>query len=145
MDIEKALRGLQQIAETPGAPPVDIEAGRERLREAARRLRDDPLEARRIDNLAKRIDRYEKDYRLGHQALQRQDFDTAERYLRRAALHGNDEAAYWLAVILEMHSARQRLKRRPEKARELAAEARRWRLLAEESGLAAALDDTPDS
>jgi predicted NBD/HSP70 family sugar kinase len=145
MNIEKALKGLKETPEAAGDPPVDIEAGRERLREAAQRLRDDPLEARRIDDLAKRIDRYEKDYRLGQQALQRQDFGTAEHYLRRAALHGNDEAAYWLAVILEMHTARQRLKGRPEKARELAAEARRWRLLAEESGLAAALDDTRDS
>jgi predicted NBD/HSP70 family sugar kinase len=148
MNIEKALKGLKETPEAPadlGGPPVDIEAGRERLREAARRLRDDPLEARRIDDLAKRIDRYEKDDQLGHQALQRQDFGKAEHYLRRAALHGNDEAAYWLAVILEMNSARQRLKGRPEKARELAAEARRWRLLAEESGLAAALDDTRDS
>jgi predicted NBD/HSP70 family sugar kinase len=139
MNIEKALKGLRETLREPAA---DIEAGRDRLREAARRVDDDPLEARRIDDLAKRIDRYEKDYRLGHQALRRQDFATAEHYLRRAAQHGNDEAAYWLAVILEMHGAGQRLKGRPEKAKELAAEARQWRLLAQESGLAEALDET---
>jgi predicted NBD/HSP70 family sugar kinase len=138
MDIDKALKDLR---ESQGEPAVDIDAGRERLRAAARRLRDDPVEARRIDELTKRIDRHEKDYRRGHQALRREDFGEAEHYLRRAAEHGNDEAAYWLAVILEMNSARQRLRRRPDKARELAAEARQWRLLAQESGLAEALDD----
>ena len=40
-----------------------------------------PLKAERIDNLAKLVDRYEKDYRRGHEALRRQDFDTAEHYL----------------------------------------------------------------
>ena len=138
MNIDKALKDLR---ESQGEPAVDIDAGRERLRAAARRLREDPVEARRIDDLAKRIDRHEKDYRRGHQALRRQDFGAAEHYLRRAAQHGNDEAAYWLAVILEMNSARQRLRRRPGKARELAAEARQWRLLAQESGLAEALDE----
>jgi predicted NBD/HSP70 family sugar kinase len=138
MNIDKALNDLR---ETLGEPAVDIEAGRERLREAAEGLHHDPREARRIDDLAKRIARYEKDYRLGHQALRRQDFGEAEHYLRRAAEHGNDESAYWLAVILEMHSARQRLKGRPDKARELAAEARQWRLIAQESGFAEALDE----
>jgi predicted NBD/HSP70 family sugar kinase len=139
VNIDKALKGLR---ESLGESAVDIEAGRERLRAAARRLRDDPVEARRIDDLAERFDRHEKDYRLGRQALRGEDFGEAEHYLRRAAQHGNDEAAYWLAVILEMHSAQQHLTRRPDKARELAAEARRWRLLAQESGLAEALDDT---
>ena len=110
--------------------------------QAVRRLHEDPLEARRIDNLAKPVDRYEKDYRLGHDALRRQDFDTAEHYLRRAAEHGNDEAAYWLAQLLEMRSLRQRLKGQSKKAAKLAAEAREWRLRARESGITEALDST---
>ena len=78
MNIDEALRAL---GETLSEPAVDVEAGRQRLRAAVRRLHDDPLEARRIDNLAKLVDRYEKDYRRGHEALRRQDFDTAEHYL----------------------------------------------------------------
>ena len=62
MNIDKALKGLR---ESLGESAVDIEAGRERLRAAARRLRDDPAEARRIDDLAERFDHHEKDYRLG--------------------------------------------------------------------------------
>lgn len=133
---KKALKGLR---ETLGEPAVDIEAGRERLHAAARRLREDPQEARRIDDLAKRIDRCEKDFRLGHAALRRQDYGKAEHYLRRAAGHGNDEAAYWLALLLEMRSTRQRLRGRIKKAGQLAAEAREWRLRAQESGIAEAL------
>jgi TPR repeat protein len=65
----------------------------------------------------------------------------AEHYLRRSAQHGNDEAAYWLGLLLEMRSTRQRLKGSPDKARKPAAEAREWRRRAQESGLADALDE----
>jgi predicted NBD/HSP70 family sugar kinase len=137
MDIDKALADLKATAPRE---PGDTEAMRERLRAAARRLREDPLEARRIDDLAKRIDRYEKDYRLARTAMNSQDFGSAKRYLRRSAEHGNDEAAYWLAVLLEMGSMRHRLKGHDKKARGLATEAREWCLRAQESGLAQALD-----
>ena len=125
MDIDKTLK---RIAETLEDPAFDVEAGRKRLREAVRRLHDDPLEGQRIDYIADRLERYEKDYRLGHAALQRQDYGTAEPHLRRAAEHGNDEAAYWLALLLERRSNHQRLKGQVKKARSLAAEAREWRL-----------------
>ncbi len=139
MNIDKKLRSL---AENLGEPAFDVEAGRERLDEAVRRLRDDPLEGRRIDDIAEQFDRCEKDYRLGHEALQRQDYGRAERYLRRAAGHGNDEAAYWLALLLDRRSTGQHLKGRVKKAGKLAAEARQWRLHAQESGIAEALDET---
>ena len=139
MNIDEALRGL---GETLSESTVDVEAGRQRLRAAVRRLHDDPLEAQRIDNLAKLVDRYEKDCRLGREALHKQDYGTAGRYLRRAAQHGNDEAAYWLGLLLEMRSLQQRLKGRPDKAGKLAAEAREWRRRARESGIAEALDET---
>ena len=142
MNIEEALEGL---GESLREPEVDVEAGRQRLRAAVRRLHDDPLEAERIDNLAKLVDRYEKDYRRGYEALRKQNFDTAERYLRRAAQHGNDEAAYWLGQLLEMRSLRQRLKGHPDKAEKFAAEAREWRRRARESGLAEALEEPPSS
>jgi predicted NBD/HSP70 family sugar kinase len=142
MNIDEALRGL---GETLREQAVDVEAGRRRLREAARRLREDPVEARRIDNLAKLVDRDEKDYRRGYDALRRQDFDEAEHYLRRAAQHGSDEAAYWLGQLLEMRSLRQRLKGHPDKAGKLAAEAREWRRRACESGIAEALEEPPSS
>ena len=137
MNIDKTLK---RIAETLEDPALDVEAGRKRLREAIRRLHDDPLEGQRIDYIADRLERYEKDYRLGHAALQRQDYSTAEPYLRRAAEHGNDEAAYWLALLLERRSNHQRLKGQVKKAGSLAAEAREWRLRAQESGIAEALD-----
>ena len=139
MDIDDTLR---RLGETLREPEIDIETARDRVRSIAGRLRDDPLEARRIDDLAKLADRWEKDYRLGQEALQKQDFGAAERHLRRAALDGNDEAAYWLGLLLEMRSIRQRLKDRPDKARKLAEEARQWRLRAQESGIAEALDET---
>ena len=139
MNIDEALRGL---GETLREPAVDVEAGRQRLHVAVRRLHDDPLEARRIDHLAKLVDRYEKDCWLGQEALHKQEFDTAEHHLRRAAQQGNDEAAYWLGLLLEMRSMRQRLKGRPDKAGKLAAEAREWRRRARESGIAEALDET---
>ena len=137
MNIDKTL---MNIAETLEDPAFDVEAGRKRLREAVRRLHDDPLEGQRIDYIADRLERYEKDYRLGRAALQRQAYGTAEPYLRRAAEHGNDEAAYWLALLLERRSNQQRLKGRVKKAGSLAAEAREWRLRAQESGIAEALD-----
>ena len=140
MNIDEALRAL---GETPSEPAVDVEAGRQRLRAAVRRLHDDPLEAERIDNLAKLVDRYEKDYRRGHEALRRQDFDTAEHYLRRAAQHGNDEAAYLLGQLLQERSLRQRVKGHPGKAGKLAAEAREWQRRARESGIAEALEEPP--
>jgi predicted NBD/HSP70 family sugar kinase len=142
MNIDEALRAL---GESLNEPAVDVEGGRQRLRAAVRRLHEDPLEARRIDNLAKLVDRYEKDYRRGHDALRRQDFDTAEHYLRRAAQHGNDEAAYWLGQLLEMRSLRQRLKGHSGKAAKLAAEAREWRRRARESGITEALEEPPAS
>ena len=111
MDIDDTLR---RLGETLREPEIDIETARDRVRSIAGRLRDDPLEARRIDDLAKLADRWEKDYRLGQEALQKQDFGAAERHLRRAALDGNDEAAYWLGLLLEMRSIRQRLKDRPD-------------------------------
>ena len=129
----KATRGLQG---TLREPAVDVETGRQRLREASRRL-----ELRRIDDLANLVDRYEKDYRLGQEALNKQEFDMAEPYLRRSAQHGNDEAAYWLGLLLELRSTRQRLKGGPDKAGKLAAEAREWRRLAQESGVADALEE----
>jgi predicted NBD/HSP70 family sugar kinase len=137
MNIDKTLTS---IAENLEEPAFDVEAGRKRLREAVRRLHDDPLESQRIDYLAGRLERCEKDLRRGHAALRRQDYGTAERYLRRAVEHGNDEAAYWLALLLETRSTRQRLKGRAKKAGSLAAEAREWRLRAQESGIAEALD-----
>jgi len=139
MNIDDTLR---RLGETLREPEIDIETAQERVRATARRLRDDPLEARRIDDLAKLVDRSEKDYRLGQEALQKQDFGAAERHFRRAAQDGNDEAAYWLGLLLEMRSIRQRLKDRPDKARKLAEEARQWRLRAQESGIAEALDET---
>jgi predicted NBD/HSP70 family sugar kinase len=140
MNIDKTLK---RIAETVEDPAFDVEAGRKRLRQAVRRLHDDSLEGQRIDYIADRLERYEKAYRLGHAALQRQDYGTAERYLRRAAEHGNDEAAYWLALLLERRSNHQRLKGHVKKAGSLAAEAREWRLRAQESGIAEALDSAP--
>ncbi len=137
MNLDEVLHGL---GDNP-KEAVDIEAGRERLRAAARRLHDDPLEAQRIDKLAKRIDRYEHDYQLAREALDRQNFGTAERYLRRAAQHGNDEAAYWLALVLQRHSIGHRLRGRLDKADKCAAEARGWHQRAEESGIAEALED----
>jgi hypothetical protein len=142
MNIDEALRAL---GESLNEPAVDVEGGGQRLRAAVRRLHEDPLEARRIDNLAKLVDRYEKDYRRGHDALRGQDFDTAEHYLRRAAQHGNDQAAYWLGQLLEMRSLRQRLKGHPDKAAKLAAEAREWRRRARESGITEALEEPPAS
>lgn len=139
-DINEALKGLRK---TFREPAVDIEAGRRRLREAARRLHDDPVEARRIDDLAKLVDRYEKDYRRAEEALRKEDFDQAEPYLRRAAQHGNDEAAFRLAKLLEMRSLRHDLKGHSDKAGTLAAEAREWRRRARESGIAEALEETP--
>jgi predicted NBD/HSP70 family sugar kinase len=140
MNLDDALRS---IGEDPVKPEVDVEAGVDRLRAAVRRLHDDPLEAWRIDHLAKLVARDEKDYRLGYEAMQKQNYDTAERYLRRAAQHGNDEAAYWLALLLERRSIGQRLKGGHGKAKTLAAEARQWRLRAQESGIADALDESP--
>jgi predicted NBD/HSP70 family sugar kinase len=142
MNIDEALRGL---GETPEEPAVDLEAARQRLRTAVRRLHDDPLEAGRIDSLAKLVSRYEKDYQLGHRALHKQDFGTAERYFRRTARHGSDEAAYWLGLLLEERSLAHRLKGHPGKARKLAAEAREWRRRARESGLAEALEEMADT
>jgi glucokinase len=142
MDIDEALRGL---GETLREPAIDIEAGRQRLHEAVRRLHNDPVEARRIDNLAKLVDRYEKDYRLAHEALHKQEFDKAERYLRRAAQHGSDEAAYWLGQLLEMRSLRQSLKGHLGQAKKLAAEAREWRRRAQQSGIVEALEQTSPS
>jgi len=139
MNIDEALKDL---GETNSEPAIDVEAGRERLRAAIRRLHDDPLEEQRIDSLAKRIDRHERDYRRGRQALQNQDLPAAEHYLRRAAQHGNDEAAYLLGLLLEKLSIERRLKGKPHKADKYAAEARQWRLRAQESGFAEALDET---
>lgn len=142
MNIDEALRGL---GEASTEPAVDIEAGRQRLHEAVRRLHHDPVEAQRIDNLAKRIDRYEKYYQLTREALRKEDLGKAEHYLRRAAQHGNDEAAYWLGQLLEMRSLQHSLKGHPDKAGKLAAEAREWRRRARESGIAEALEETPAS
>jgi predicted NBD/HSP70 family sugar kinase len=137
MNIDKALRAA---GETLKEPAADVQAEKERLRETIQRLRDDPSEARRIEDLAAELDRHEMDYRLGREALERRDFDTAEYYLRLTAGRGNDEAAYWLALLLEMRTTRQRLAGQFKKARKLAAEAREWRLRAQESGIAEALD-----
>jgi predicted NBD/HSP70 family sugar kinase len=139
MDIDEVLRGLGETFDEPG---IDVEAARRRLHEAVRRLGDDPVEERRIDKLAKLVDRYESDYRLAHEALRKQDLDRAERYLRRAAQHGSDEAAFRLGQLLHMQSLRQSLKGRPDRARKLAAEAREWRRRAQESGIAEALEET---
>ncbi len=138
MSIDDKLRGL---GEALREPEIDIETARERVRAVVRRLQDDPLEAQRIDDLAKLADRGEEDYRLGQEALQQRNYGAAARHLRRAALDGSDEAAYQLGLLLEMRSIRQRLKGRSDKARELADEARQWRLRAQESGIAEALND----
>ena len=135
-DAEGSTKALRSLEGTLREPAGDAEAGRQRLREAGRRL-----EERRIDDLAKLIDGYEKDYRLGQEALLKQEFDMAEHYLRRSAQHGNDEAAYWLGLLLEMRSTRQRLNDSPGKTGKLAAEAQAWRRRAQESGLADALDE----
>ena len=137
MNIDKALRAA---GETLKESPFDAQEAKERLRENIQRLRDDPSEARRAEDLASALDRDEMDYQRGNEALARHDFDTAEYYLRLTAERGNDEAAYWLAQLLEMRSVRQRLAGRSKKARKLAAEAHRWRLRAQESGIAEALD-----
>ncbi|MGH3219401.1 MAG: ROK family protein [Streptosporangiaceae bacterium] len=136
MSIDKELRTAGKPLEEPA---LDVQA-EERLRESIGRLRDDPSEVRRVENLAAEIDRDEMDHRLGHEALQGTDFGTAEYYLRLTAERGSDEAAYWLAVLLQMRSMRLRLAGRSKKARKLAAEARKWRLQAQESGIAEALD-----
>ena len=139
MSIDDRLRGL---GKTLGEPEIDTETARVRVRAIVRQLQDDPLEARRIDNLAKLADRGEEDLRLGQEALQQRNFGAAVRHLRRAARDGSDEAAYQLGLLLEMRSIRQRLKGRLDKAGELADEARQWRLRAQESGIAEALDDS---
>lgn len=137
MSIDDALRGL---GEAHREPELDIETARAGVRAIVRRLADDPLEAQRIDNLAAAAERGEEDFRLGQEALRRGKYGAAARHLRRAALDGDDEAAYQLGLVLEMRSLRQRLKGRADKARELADEARQWRLRAQESGIAEALD-----
>src|ERR1700749_3970075 len=109
MNMDNMDEVLRDLGETLKEPAVDVEAGQRRLREAIRHLHDNPLEARRIDTLAQMDDRDEQDYRRGHKALRRQDFTEAEHYVRRAAQHGNDEAAYWLGQLLEMRSLRQSL------------------------------------
>jgi predicted NBD/HSP70 family sugar kinase len=140
MNIDKELEDLAEARGETAA--FDVEAGRARLREAVRRLQEDPLEARRVGDMAAVFDRYEEDYRLGHEALQRDDLDAAEHYLRLAAGRGNDEAAYWLSLILQKRSVGQQLRRRAKKAAALASEARKWRLHAEDSGIAEVLDET---
>jgi predicted NBD/HSP70 family sugar kinase len=142
MNIDEALKDL---GETHSEPATDMEAGRERLRAAIRRLHDDPLEEQRIDNLARRIDRHERDCQRGREALRKQDLSAAERYLRRAAQHGNDEAAYMLGLLLDKLSIERKLKGKLHKADKYAAEARQWRLRAQESGFAEAFDETGTS
>jgi predicted NBD/HSP70 family sugar kinase len=118
----------------------DVEAGKRELFSRLRRLEEDPAEAQRTDDIAELIERADDDCQMGYAALQRQDFRTAEHYLRRAAKSGNDEAAYWLGLLLQLRSDQLRLMGQREDADDLAAEAARWRFSAQESGVAEALD-----
>src|SRR4051812_20660209 len=82
----------------------DPEEGRRRLSEGLHRLRNDPAEQRRVDEIAQEVEDERTSYDFALEALQQQDFRTAERYLRTAAQNGNDEAAHLVSMVLRRRS-----------------------------------------
>ncbi len=97
MSLEEMLERLAALVEADQDGP-DLQRGLVRFTESCRRLRTDPREARRVDDI---VDLVERDaYRLGELAESRGDLTQAEQYFRRAAQAGHDDAPYRLAGVL---------------------------------------------
>jgi glucokinase len=140
MNLDELLNGLVEEPDDEGG---DIQQGLARLREGLRRLRTDAGEAQRIRDIAELVDVHAQNYQAGREAIDRQDYTAAEAFLRRAAQHGHDEAAYWLGLVLALRSDQLRLAGCNAEADDIAAEAGTWRLHAQLSGVAEALAGQP--
>jgi glucokinase len=142
MNLDDLLRSAGDTPDRVVEP--DPEHGLQRLRDGLRRLRDDPAEADRIQDLLDLVDADEDAYRSGREAIARQDLEAAERHLLRVAQRGHCEAAYWLALVLQLRCDRLRLAGRHREADGVATKAAAWLARARSTGAAQALENSPD-
>lgn len=100
MSKHEARHDLSALADTY-QDEAETQRGLGRLRENLRRLREDPREQQRIDDIADLTEAGYDAFRLGQLAEQRGDLDEAEHYYRRAVAMGHDDAAGELARVLD--------------------------------------------
>lgn len=99
MSKTEALHDLSALADAYQDEP-GTRRGQRRLAEGLRRLREDPRERQRIDDIADLVEAGRDAYQLGKLAEQQGNLDEAERHYCRAAEIGHDDAVRDLARVL---------------------------------------------